>query len=225
MIVFDNVSKYYGDVRALEDISFEIGTGEFVTIVGYSGAGKTNIFKLILGEEISTDGVLTYNGIDINSFTKKELLNYRRSIGVIFQDFRLLKTKTVYENIAFAMEALGFEDTQIESDVPYVLDLVNLTDKMWSFPEELSGGEKQRVAIARAIVNHPALLIADEPTGNLDPVHRYEVINILKQINKLGTTIILATHDKDIVESVGGRVLTVSEGKIISDNPNGKYVL
>ena len=225
MITFNNVSKFYGDIRCVENVSFKINPGEFVTFVGYSGAGKTNLFKLILGEQEATDGLITYNGVDIETFSHKETLDYRRSIGVIFQDFRLLTRKTVYENIAFAMEALGFEDKQIDSDVPYVLDLVNLTDKMWSFPNELSGGEQQRVAIARAIVNHPVLLIADEPTGNLDPVNTYEIISILKQINKLGTTVLLSTHDKDVVESISGRVITMSGGRVVSDNPSGKYVL
>ncbi len=224
-IDFKNVSKEYGDSFALRDLNFKLEKGDFLTIVGHSGSGKSTMFKLILGELYPTDGSIFKEGVAIDDMDNNELLNHRRKTGTIFQNFRLLQSKTVYENISFAMEALGFDEEQIESDVPYVLDLVDLKEKLWSFPKELSGGEQQRVAIARAIVNQPELLLADEPTGNLDPINSYEVINLIKQINKLGTTVILSTHDKGVVDKMSNRVITLSKGSIIKDDPTGKYVL
>ena len=225
LITFNNVSKYYNETIALDTINFSVKTGEFLTLVGHSGSGKSTLFKVILGEEPIDEGEIVRSGLPVAQMNKHELLDHRRRTGVIFQDFRLLNTKTVYENIAFAMEVLGFDDDRINSDVPYVLDLVDLKSKMWNFPSELSGGEAQRVAIARAIINQPELIIADEPTGNLDPLNTYEIINILKQINKLGTTIILATHDRDVVENIGGRVITLNGGQVVLDDKNGKYIL
>ena len=225
VIEFKEISKFYGDNPALSDISFSIEKKEFVTLVGHSGSGKSTVFKLILGEELPSIGKVFRDRKNISEMKEDDLLRHRRRTGTIFQDFRLLGRKTVYENIAFAMETLGFDDSRIKSDVPYVLELVDLKHKMWSFPDEISGGEKQRTAIARAIINQPELLLADEPTGNLDPVNTYEVINILKQINKLGTTVILATHDKSVVQGIGGRVITLTNGALAMDAPNGKYIL
>lgn len=226
MIVFEDVSKKYnGDCTALDAVSFSVNPREFVSIVGPSGAGKTTLLKMLLAEEKPTVGKVLLEGTDIH-LLKDEDMNYvRRKIGAIFQDFRLLPQKNVFENIAFAMEAAGRSDEEIEADVPHVLDLVDLGNKIWNFPGELSGGEKQRVAIARAIVNQPDIIIADEPTGNLDPVNTYDIVEILKKINDLGTTIILTTHNKGVIDSVGRRVITMQNGKIIRDDPTGKYIL
>ncbi len=227
MIHFENVTKYYfeDDRPALRDINLLIEPNEFVSIVGHSGAGKSTLLKLILAEEKPDEGAVYFEGKDISELNKKELNILRRRIGTIFQDFRLLPTKTVYENIAFALEVAGVENEDIESDVPYVLELVDLIDKADAFPHELSGGQQQRVAIARAIVNQPDVLIADEPTGNLDPINTYEIVQILKKINELGTTVILTTHNKGVVEHIGGRVITMDAGQIIRDDKSGKYIL
>lgn len=226
MIYFDNVSKVYPDgTAALEGVTFSIKQGEFLSIVGHSGAGKTTLIKLLLGEVDATGGTVSFDSVDIQKVKMKDMPNLRRRIGVIFQDFRLLPNKTVYENVAFAMEVAGKTDEEIASDVPHVLELVDLSKKMWSFPRELSGGELQRVAIARAIVNHPDLIIADEPTGNLDPINTYEIVQILKKINDLGTTVILTTHNKGVVEALGKRVITMDHGKVVRDDPTGKYAL
>lgn len=226
MIYFDNVSKIYnGGSVALENVNFSVAPSEFISIVGHSGAGKTTLLKMLLAEEKPTEGSVFFESADIHLLNKRMLNNYRRRIGAVFQDFRLLPYKTAYENIAFAMEIAGKSDAEIESDVPYVLDLVNLGDKMWNFPRELSGGERQRVALARAIVNQPDIIIADEPTGNLDPINTYEIVQILKKINELGTMVILTTHNKGVVDSVGGRVVTMDSGRVVRDDPAGKYVL
>lgn len=218
MLHFDKVSKKYKDeTSALDNISLLIRPKEFVSIVGVSGAGKTTLLKMILAEESPSDGAVYFEKIDINSLRKSEMNDYRRRIGTIFQDFRLLPDKTAYENVAFAMEAAGRTDEEIASDVPHVLELVDLGRKLHNFPHQLSGGEKQRVAIARAIVNQPDLIIADEPTGNLDPVNTYDIIQILKKINDLGTTILLTTHNTGIVEHLGKRVITMQGGKILHD--------
>lgn len=226
MIYFDNVSKKYPDgTHSLEGVMLSVSPGEFVSIVGHSGAGKTTLTKLILAEERPTDGVVFFESTDIHRLSNKALTNLRRKIGTIFQDFRLLPNKTAYENIAFAMEATGKNDEDIELDVPRVLDLVDLSHRAMHFPHQLSGGEKQRLAIARAIITQPSVIIADEPTGNLDPVNANDVITILKKINDLGTTVILTTHNKDLVDALGGRVVTLEKGKIISDEKDGKYVI
>lgn len=226
MIYFDNVSKYYTDKDfALQEITLSVSPGEFVSVVGHSGAGKTTLLKLLLVEERPTDGAVFFQSTDIHRLRRSHLNKYRQKIGTVFQDFRLLPHKTTYENIAFAMEAAGRLDNEIEQDVPYVLDLVDLSNKMWSFPHELSGGEKQRVAIARAIVNQPDLIIADEPTGNLDPINTYEVVQILKKINDLGTTVILTTHNKGVIDSLGRRVITMDNGRVVRDDASGRYVL
>jgi cell division transport system ATP-binding protein len=226
MIYFDNVSKVYPDNSiALENISFVVEPKEFVSIVGQSGAGKTTLIKMFLAEEKPTDGKVFFDSTDIHRLGKSEMNHFRRKIGTVFQDFRLLPHKTVYENIAFAMEAAGRTDEEIESDVPHVLDLVDLASKIWHFPHQLSGGEQQRVAIARAIVNQPDVIIADEPTGNLDPLNTYDIIQILKKINDIGTTIILTTHNKGIIDSLGRRVITMENGRIVRDDVKGKYVI
>ena len=225
MIYFDKVTKRYNGCTALEDVSFAVEPKEFISVVGHSGAGKTTLLKMILAEERPTSGSVFFESIDIHKIKRSEVNKIRRRIGMVFQDFRLLPGKTAFENIAFAMEAAGRTDEEIEADVPHVLELVDLGEKIWSFPNELSGGEKQRVAIARAIVNQPDVLIADEPTGNLDPINTYEVVQILKKINDLGTTVILTTHNKGVIDSLGKRVLTMDRGKIIRDDKHGKYSL
>lgn len=226
MISFDNVSKIYSDdSHALEDVSFSIEPGEFVSIVGHSGAGKTTLLKLLLIEERPTAGKVFLGETDIHALSRKDVSDLRRRIGMIFQDFRLLPHKTAFENISFAMEAAGRDDEDIESDVPYALELVGLVDKAWKFPHQMSGGEKQRLAIARAIVNQPDVLVADEPTGNLDPLNTYEVIQILKKINDLGTTVLLTTHNKGVIDSLGKRVITMERGRITRDDKEGRYVL
>lgn len=226
MIYFNNVSKEYQDeTRSLDNVNLSIEAGEFVSLVGHSGAGKTTLVKLILAEERPTEGSIYFESIDIHSLKNSEITKLRRKIGVVFQDFRLLPNKTAYENIAFAMEAAGKTDEDIQLDVPYVLELVDLSKKMMHFPHQMSGGERQRLAIARAIINQPDLIIADEPTGNLDPVSTYEVIEILKKINDLGTTVLLTTHNRGVIESIGKRVITLDKGKVIRDDKDGKYVI
>lgn len=218
MIYFNNITKIYpGDDLALENISLTIEPGEFVSIVGHSGAGKTTLVRLILAEVKPTEGQLFFESQDVHDMSSSNISSLRRRIGTVFQDFKLLPNKTAYENIAFAMEVAGRSDEEISSDVPHVLDLVNLSDKAERFPRELSGGERQRLAIARAIVNQPDLIIADEPTGNLDPEATYEIIQILQKINELGTTVLLTTHSQGVVDSLKKRVIRLEEGCIISD--------
>ena len=226
MVYFDKVSKIYSPTSiALDDVSFSIEPQEFISLVGQSGAGKTTLLKLLLAEEKPTSGKIFFESQDVHSLSRSELPLLRRRIGCVFQDFRLLPSKTAYENIAFAMEAAGRTDEDINSSVSQVLEVVGLVDKSWHFPHELSGGEKQRVAIARAIVNQPDLIVADEPTGNLDPLNSREIIEILKKINEIGTTVLLATHNKDVVNALGKRVITIEKGKIIRDDKGGRYVL
>jgi len=226
MIYFDKVSKIYTDESiALQDVSFAVEPQEFVSIVGHSGAGKTTLLKLILAEDKPSSGKVFFGSTNIHNLRNNDVPEYRRRIGVVFQDFRLLSDKNVYENIAFSMEAAGRGDEEIESDVPHVLELVGLSKKIWNFPHELSGGEKQRVAIARAIVNQPDIIIADEPTGNLDPVNTYEIVQILKKINDLGTTVILTTHNKGVIDSLGRRVITMENGQVVRDDKEGRYII
>lgn len=227
MIYFENVSKKYnnGHSVAIEDITFQVGPNEFLSIVGHSGAGKTTLLKMLIAEDQPTHGQVFFESLDIHKIPRTKLPRFRRKIGTVFQDFKLLPHKTAYENIAFAMEANGRSDQEIEENVPQALALVDLEDKIWNFPSELSGGEKQRVAIARAIVNQPDIIIADEPTGNLDPIATYEVVQILKKINDLGTTVIMTTHNKGVIDELGRRVITMDEGRIVRDDAEGKYVL
>jgi len=225
MIYFNNVTKKYIDNMSLDNVTISISSGEFVSVVGHSGAGKTTLTKLILAEESPTDGTIFFESTDIHKLSSKELTNFRRKVGVVFQDFRLLSNKTAYENIAFAMEATGKDDREIAEDVPHVLELVDLTNRAMHFPHQLSGGEKQRLAIARAIITSPELIIADEPTGNLDPINTNEVINILKKINDLGTTVILTTHNRNVIDQIKKRVITLENGKVVRDDKDGKYMI
>ncbi len=226
MIHFDKVSKIYADdSKALDSVTFSVEPKEFVSIVGHSGAGKTTLLKMLLAEEEPTTGKVYFGSVDMHKVKRSELNLLRRRIGAIFQDFRLLSKKNVFENIAFAMEAAGKPQAEIESDVPHVLELVDLSKKIWNFPHELSGGEKQRVAIARAIVTQPDIIIADEPTGNLDPTNTYEIVQILKKINDLGTTVILTTHNKGVIDSLKRRVITMENGRVVRDDKEGKYHL
>src|SRR3989338_3911895 len=226
MIHFDKVTKIYTDKSvALEEVSFSIEPKEFVSIVGHSGAGKTTLIKMILAEESPTKGQVFFQSVDIHTLRPSAMNHIRQRIGAVFQDFRLLPDKNTYENIAFAMEASGRTDEEIYADVPHILDLVGLSHKIQSFPKELSGGERQRVAIARAIVNQPDVILADEPTGNLDPLNTNEIVQILKKINDLGTTVILTTHNKGVIDSLGRRVITMDSGMIVRDDKEGRYVL
>jgi cell division transport system ATP-binding protein len=230
MIHFDNVSKEYRDngnsiTTALYDITLGVDQGEFVSIVGHSGAGKTTLLKMLLAEESPSSGMVLFEDVDIHALSLKEIPQLRRRIGTVFQDFKLLPNKTAYENIAFAMEAAGRSDEEIAADVPQALELVDLGDKIWNFPHQLSGGERQRVAIARAIINQPDLLIADEPTGNLDPLNTEDIISVLRKINELGTTILLTTHNKGVIDDLAKRVITMEGGRIVRDDKHGRYVL
>jgi cell division transport system ATP-binding protein len=226
MIYYDRVSKVYADNSvALEDVSFSVEPGEFISIVGHSGAGKTTLIKMLLAEERPSQGSVFFESINVHELPLHKMNTLRRKIGTVFQDFRLLPSKTAYENVAFAMEAAGRAEEEIRSDVPHVLELVDLADKAHNFPDELSGGEQQRVAIARAIVNQPDVIVADEPTGNLDPANTFEVVQILKKINDLGTTIILTTHNKGVIDSLKKRVITMDRGRVVRDDREGKYIL
>jgi len=226
MVYFDRVAKIYPNgCVALDEVSLTIEPQEFVSMVGQSGAGKTTLLKMLLAEERPTKGKVFFDSVDVCCLPHHALPEFRRRIGVVFQDFRLLPQKTAYENIAFAMEAAGRSDEEIAADVPQVLELVGLVSKIDCFPHELSGGEKQRVAIARAIINQPDVLIADEPTGNLDPINAQEIVQLLEKVNELGTTVILATHNRDVINSLNKRVVTMEWGKIIRDEKHGRYVL
>lgn len=226
MINFQNVSKQYNDHEpALTDVSFKIDPKEFVSIVGRSGAGKSTVVKLLIAEEQPTKGRVIFGHYDVGKLKSTELPKLRRHIGVVFQDFRLLSTKSAYENIAFALEVAGRKQGEIDDLTQEVLDLVGLSDKGSNFPNELSGGEKQRVAIARAMVNRPDVIVADEPTGNLDPFNTLEVVNLLTQINELGTTVILATHDKEVVNQLNKRVIVLENGRIVRDEEKARYSL
>jgi cell division transport system ATP-binding protein len=226
MIYFDRVTKVYADDSvALDEVSFSVEPGEFISFVGHSGAGKTTLVKMLLAEEKPSSGSVFFESMNVHEVPQARIGELRRKIGTVFQDFRLLPQKTAFENIAFAMEAAGRSEAEIHSDVPHVLELVDLGDKIHNFPGELSGGEQQRVAIARAIVNQPDVIVADEPTGNLDPVNTFEVMQILKKINDLGTTVLLTTHNKGVIDSLRKRVITMDRGKIVRDDKEGKYIL
>lgn len=227
MILLDRVSKTYNrkGSAALERVSLHIQPKEFVIIVGASGAGKSTLLKLLTREEKPTGGKIVVGGIDYELLKDRDIPKLRRRIGVVFQDFKLLQGKTVFENVAFALEIIGVSTKEIRHTVPKVLDIVGLKGKEKSMPMELSGGERQRVAIARAIVRQPKILIADEPTGNLDPKHAWDVIRVLEKINKYGTTVLLTTHNKEIVDKLKRRVVTIADGKVAGDRANGEYTL
>lgn len=225
MIRFENVGKFYDHQKALESVNLQIHHGEFISLVGLSGAGKSTLLKLIIGEEPIDQGKIFIDDIDISRLKKADLPFLRRKIGVVFQDMKLLPKRTAFENVAFAMEVCGHRREKIEKDVPKILDLVGLIHKQNSFPHEMSGGEKQRVAIARALSHRPVLLLADEPTGNLDEVNANEVLELLIKINQLGTTVILATHASDLVNKIKKRVITLEGGKVTMQQEKGKYKL
>ncbi|WP_251860791.1 cell division ATP-binding protein FtsE [Clostridium sp. Marseille-Q2269] len=224
MIEFRNISKIYnGNKYALSDINLDIEKGEFVFLVGPSGAGKSTFIKLLLKEVKPTSGKLLVDGTEITSLTRKQVPYYRRKIGVVFQDFRLIPSLNVYENVAFAMRAIEANHRDIRKKVPMVLSLVGLSNKYKAFPNELSGGEQQRISLARAIVNNPSILIADEPTGNLDPETSLGIMDILNDINHAGTTIVMATHAKDIVDKMRKRVIAIEKGTVVRDAERGVY--
>ena len=224
VLLMSNISKVYpGGSVALENVNVHIKPGEFVFVVGPSGAGKSTFFKMLFREIKPTTGSIEVNGVDILSLTDKEIPYYRRQLGIIFQDYRLLPDRTVYENVAFAMQVIETPHRKIKRRVMNVLDLVGLRNRANAYPNELSGGEQQRIAIARAIVNDPDLVIADEPTGNLDPDTSWEIMNIFKEINATGTTIVMATHAKDIVDAMAKRVIAIEKGHIVRDEMNGGY--
>ena len=226
MIVFDKVSKAYTkESAALEGVSLKIPTGDFVSMVGQSGAGKSTLLKLISAEERPSMGRIVIDGWDITRIKKWQIPHLRRQIGVVFQDFKLLSKKTAYENVAFAMEVGGARTKEIREAVPHILKLVNLTERATAYPHELSGGEKQRVAIARALAYKPQILLADEPTGNLDALHSWDIVQLLIKINKLGTTVLMATHNDEIVNAVKKRVVTLNKGKVVADKKGSTYKL
>lgn len=226
MIKFEKVTKIYSsDEPVLQDISFEIKEGEFVSIVGKSGAGKTTLVRLILGLEVPTSGEVYFKDVNLNDADSSKIQEIRRRIGSVYQDYKLLPKKTVYENVAYIMQVEGKDNKEIENEVPKVLEVIGLKDKINNFPSELSGGEQQRLAVARALVNNPDTIIADEPTGNLDPYNSYEVISLLQRINKAGKTVILATHDREIINKLGKRVITLENGKIIRDEAEGRFII
>lgn len=226
MVKFKNVWKMYsGNVAALKGVNLHIRPGEFVSIVGQSGTGKTTMAKLIIADEHPTKGRIIVGGWDITNIKRSEIPVLRRQIGVIFQDFKLLPRKTVFENVAFALEVAGTAQEKIEGIVPQVLRVVGLEKKKDRFPTELSGGEQQRVSIARALVHRPKILLADEPTGNLDAINVQGIIDLLLKINKFGTTVLLVTHNPDVVNRLKRRVITLDHGEIISDQQSGRYIL
>lgn len=227
MIYLEGVTKIYdkSSKKALDNLSVHIKPKEFVIFVGLSGAGKSTLTRLITHEEELTSGKITVGGINYATLKKKDVPYLRRKIGVVFQDFKLLNKKTVYENIAYALEVAGISNKTIRSRVPQVLKMVGLENKSKAFPKMLSGGEKQRVAIARALIHEPKILIADEPTGNLDPKNAWEIIDLLLKVNEYGTTVILTTHNKEIVNTLKKRVITLKDGKLIKDQDVGRYAL
>ena len=225
MVEFKDVRMVYKNTNAvaLDGVSFTINDGEFVFLVGPSGSGKTTVIKLLTGEERITDGALNVNGFDLKKIRLRRLPRLRRTLGVIFQDFRLIDKMTVFENVAFAMRVVGARKSEINKRVPQVLELVGLAGYEKRRPEELSGGEQQRVAIARALVNNPRMIIADEPTGNLDPVRSLDLMLLLEKINELGTTVLVVTHEKELVNAFSKRVIAIDSGKVISDGMDGYY--
>jgi len=224
VILLDRVTKSYGtNQAALSRINIHIEDREFVCVIGPSGAGKSTLLKLLTREEAPTSGKIIVGGIDYDTLSKKDIPYLRRRIGTVFQDFKLLPTKTVTENVAFALEITGASKGRIKNNVPRVIELVGLKGKEDNFPHQLSGGERQRVSIARALVRQPKVLVADEPTGNLDPKHAWDIIKLLKKINKHGTTVLLTTHNQDIVNALNRRVVTIKNGRVVKDEAKGRY--
>ena len=233
MISFQNITKKYFLTNnnteitsvALDDVSFDVSKKEFVSIVGKSGAGKTTLLKLLLAQEKPTSGNVFFEKQNVNEIKPKGLHELRRKIGSVFQDYKLISSKTVYENVSYIMEVIGASDEEIKRDVPRVLDIVGLNNKLNNFPAQLSGGEKQRATIARALIHRPVVILADEPTGNLDPYHAFEIIQLLRKINEMGTTVILSTHNKDVINNLGKRVITLEKGKLVRDEEKGRFIL
>ena len=226
MIEFTDVVKSYSvGTQALRGVTMQIEDGEFAFLVGPSGSGKSTIIKLITGELKPTSGTVHVNGYSLERISKREIPYLRRTVGVVFQDFRLIDSKSVYDNVAFAMRAIGAREREIRERVPYILELVGLENKSRRHPTELSGGEQQRLAIARALVNNPSTIIADEPTGNLDPARSLEIMSLLQEINNLGTTMLVVTHERDLVERFGKRVIAIDEGLVVHDGTDGYYRL
>lgn len=226
MIEFSKVTKIYDSkINAVTDVSFDISEGEFLFLIGPSGSGKSTLIKMLIRDELPTFGKVFFRDNDITKISRRKVYKLRREVGVIFQDFKLVSEKTAYENVAFAMEAAGKNNREIKEAVPYVLDIVGLADRMTAFPKQLSGGEQQRVAIARAIANNPKILIADEPTGNLDPASSWDIVQILTKVNNWGTTVIMSTHGTDIVNALNKRVIQMDKGRIIRDDNKGQYEL
>jgi len=224
MIVFDKVSKSYGDHQVLKKVNLSIDKGEFVFLIGPSGAGKSTIFHLLMGADSPDSGSIDIDGVKMQNMDASALQLYRRKVGMVWQNFKLLPKKTVFENVAFALEALDEEQDEIDLRVPKILDKVGLKDMMDKFPAQLSGGEKQRCAIARALIHNPNLIIADEPTGNLDPKTSLEIMEILRKINKSGVTVVLATHDMNIVDAAKQRVIVIDKGKVVRDKEKSTYL-
>ena len=226
MILFDSVSKIYSsDFFALKDVNLNIGSGEFISIVGQSGAGKTTLLKLLTAEETPTKGKVILDSYDINFIKPSHLPKLRQKIGVIFQDFKLLDKRTVFENVSFALEMAGKTNEEIQNLIPQLLEIVGLSEKIGNYPNELSGGEKQRVSIARALVHKPKILLADEPTGNLDMINSWDIIQLLLKINQYGTTVILATHNREVINSLNKRVITLDQGRVVRDQEKGRYII
>ncbi|MDP2641361.1 MAG: cell division ATP-binding protein FtsE [Candidatus Yanofskybacteria bacterium] len=226
MLEYLRVTKTYSrDSVALEDVTFQVQQGEFLSLVGKSGSGKTTLLKLLLVEERPTSGDVLLEGEHLNKLKDHKLPVLRRKIGAVFQDYKLLSSKTVYENIAYVMEVVGAEEHVIARDVSEALDIVGLVNKAHHFPSQLSGGEKQRVAIARALIHRPRIIVADEPTGNLDPYHTRDIMRLLVKINELGTTVLLATHDKEVINRLGKRVITLDRGRVIRDEERGRFII
>lgn len=231
MIFFNNITKTYPaflakkEKNVLKNVSFKIDKGEFVCLVGRSGAGKTTLFRILTGEEKPTSGEVFFDGVNVHKATLKQSCNLRRRVGNVFQDYKLLPSKTVYENIAYALEVTGATDNYIQKYVPEVLEIVGLVEQALHFPHQISGGEKQRTAIARALIHEPDIILADEPTGDLDPYNTRDVLKLLLELNKSGTTIILATHDKEVINSLNKRVITLKDGEIACDSKEGRFIL
>jgi len=232
MIKFENITKIYpchasesNPTIALADVSFEVKSEDFISIVGKSGAGKTTLLKLLLAEEKPTKGRVFFENQDVHKIEPENLPYLRRKIGAVFQDYKLLSSKTTYENTAYILEVTGASDKEIKKAVPIILEIVGLKDRANNFPAQLSGGERQRAAIARALIHRPEVILADEPTGNLDPYHTLDIIELLLKINKMGTTVILSTHDREVINKLGKRVITLEKGKIVRDEKRGRFIL